>query len=93
MWVAWVQILFLYAWLGAAMYLFYLWSKMCRSIFRSMETLTNAGGHMVEAVDDFSSRLSACLDNATEMITRLERQFYADEVNPLLDEYEKYKVD
>jgi len=92
---AWVQLIFLYIWLGIAIYLFYLWSKMCQSIFQSMDTVVQAGSRIVDATDQFSRQMSTFLDRATETVTRLENQFFREEINPLLDDEdeEKYKID
>ena len=101
---AWIQLVLLYVWLGGACYVFYLWSRMTRTLMTSMTSLATTTEQLVGSTEHFASATSRLLDRATDTLHGLAQQFERD-INPLLDDDdpsladdaadsgEKYKVE
>lgn len=95
---SWIQTALLYLWLAGAVYLFYLWTQMCQTIFKALETISNANVRLVNASDQFSEQVSGFLDTAGDVVEQLGQQLMhtTTEANPLLDEDDdvwKWKTD
>lgn len=82
---SWAQTVLLYLWLVAAMYIFYLWSKMAHSLLEAVEKIGRANLRLVDAGDRLSEEVAGFLDKATDVVEKMANQF-TQEFNPLLHE-------
>jgi hypothetical protein len=90
---SWVLIALLYLWLAGACVVFFLWARMTRSLLSSMASLAATTETVLAASERFTHSLAHLMDMSADTLQAVTRQLLVQEINPLLDEDEKFKMD